>query len=264
MPGRDGYLRLIHWKEEEVGERVDRLEALGYEVDGAGPRHFAGDQGAERRPAYRLRRRSRPAPVPRPRDGPFGAPVEEAADDPDRLRRRRRTRSPTPRTSSPTPPSPSGRRGPGAGGGDRRPARRPDRPGIRLRAAIGQAAATPSSASRTGATRWSCSARRRARRPCSSSPRAAARTRARGRRLMTIWFVTESSGLGEAPAGDRRGGGGGHALDRLAEGVRRVPTDLTELTCSGPALSPRPGRHQGLRDRRQLVGPAVHPAGVVS
>ncbi|HKG35707.1 MAG TPA: hypothetical protein VKA89_04610 [Solirubrobacterales bacterium] len=32
-----GYLRLVHWKEEEVPERAARLEALGYRVDGTVP-----------------------------------------------------------------------------------------------------------------------------------------------------------------------------------------------------------------------------------
>jgi hypothetical protein len=30
-------IRLVHWKQEEVGERAARLEAVGYEVDGAVP-----------------------------------------------------------------------------------------------------------------------------------------------------------------------------------------------------------------------------------
>jgi len=34
---REGYIRLVHWKEQEVAERSDRLEALGFEVDGAVP-----------------------------------------------------------------------------------------------------------------------------------------------------------------------------------------------------------------------------------
>jgi CheY-like chemotaxis protein len=34
---RPGYVRLVHWKEEEVPERAARLEALGYRVDGAVP-----------------------------------------------------------------------------------------------------------------------------------------------------------------------------------------------------------------------------------
>src|SRR5215212_10649907 len=35
-PG-DGYLRLVHWGEQEVAERIERLEALGYAVDGTVP-----------------------------------------------------------------------------------------------------------------------------------------------------------------------------------------------------------------------------------
>jgi CheY-like chemotaxis protein len=34
---REGYIRLVHWKQEEVGERIDRLANLGYEVDGSVP-----------------------------------------------------------------------------------------------------------------------------------------------------------------------------------------------------------------------------------
>lgn len=37
MGAREGYIRLVHWKEEEVAERSDRLETLGFEVDGAVP-----------------------------------------------------------------------------------------------------------------------------------------------------------------------------------------------------------------------------------
>jgi Protein of unknown function (DUF3052) len=33
----EGYVRLIHWKEDEVPERADRLRALGYQVDGTVP-----------------------------------------------------------------------------------------------------------------------------------------------------------------------------------------------------------------------------------
>jgi CheY-like chemotaxis protein len=36
-PAPDGHVRLVHWKEGEVPERSERLEALGYEVDGTVP-----------------------------------------------------------------------------------------------------------------------------------------------------------------------------------------------------------------------------------
>ena len=33
----EGYVRLIHWKEDEVSQRAERLSALGYDVDGTVP-----------------------------------------------------------------------------------------------------------------------------------------------------------------------------------------------------------------------------------
>ena len=33
----DGYIRLVHWADDEVAERIDRLQALGYDVDGEVP-----------------------------------------------------------------------------------------------------------------------------------------------------------------------------------------------------------------------------------
>lgn len=36
-PLSDGYIRLVHWKEEEVPERVRRLEELGHEVEATVP-----------------------------------------------------------------------------------------------------------------------------------------------------------------------------------------------------------------------------------
>jgi hypothetical protein len=37
VASHEGYIRLVHWKQEEVPERIERLEALGYEVDGSVP-----------------------------------------------------------------------------------------------------------------------------------------------------------------------------------------------------------------------------------
>lgn len=37
MAAPEGYIRLVHWKQDDVPERIDRLEDLGYEVDGAVP-----------------------------------------------------------------------------------------------------------------------------------------------------------------------------------------------------------------------------------
>ena len=55
----------------------------------------------------------------------------------------------------------------------------------------------------------------------------------------------------------RQGGGGGNALGRLAEAVQRARGRRDRGL--GPRRRPAqgPGRHQGLRDRRDLVGPAA-------
>jgi hypothetical protein len=47
---REGYIRLVHWKEEEVGERIDRLADLGYEVDGSVPGTSIGMRGLTENP----------------------------------------------------------------------------------------------------------------------------------------------------------------------------------------------------------------------
>lgn len=53
-PLSDGYIRLVHWKEEEVGERVARLERLGYEVEATVPGTSIGIRELSRHPPLAL------------------------------------------------------------------------------------------------------------------------------------------------------------------------------------------------------------------
>ena len=262
-PLSDGYIRLVHWSQEEVAgarraPRAARLRGRGDgsrdldrdpRADGAAPRWPSSSTS---RACHRTAARSAGPCAGRRRFGSSRSSSSTAA----------RRRSPRPRRSSPTPPSPAGsRRGSAISEAIAHPPADPVVPRSDSAPNSGTPLTKKLGIGSDSVVVLVDRARRFRGRPSVNCHGGSTLRRGnRGAREITVWFEIGSEPLEANRGGRTRAAGEGMlwiAWPKASSNTRHRPDPALR---DGGRPWRRPRRQQGLRDRRGLVGAPVHPA----